>query len=690
MSSAVKRACDACHRRKVKCDGVNPCRNCSSAQLSCTYNAIPQKKGPKGSRAKVISELRETQRQTSLAAKVSSRLQGAPCSPSSSALSPTPGLLTSALVKSCVSFFFDNMYTQLPILERGIVEQQVLYMEHNRDSYCLMTSLCAFALMQPGMAMPSSEPYNLDQAPGANIIASQLLIDETLKVRKGYEYIDTVSLNALVTDFFLFGCYYGQELHDRAWYYLREASTMINLVGMHKEEYYMQLEATEASRRRRLFWLVYATERAYAISRHRPLTLQATISFPTVKDDPSDPLAHQLGGYMMLMNLFRPFDDTFTNTWNKARGQVSTQVANGLHKQLNELVQSYLCQDSSFTDLHNNQSWLKSTVWQLTNSNGGNNEDVFQYPASMSRDLLMAMAAQFPPMQGMDLLNCGLIEKLLDVTYSLVEYLQMQPASRDPFTVGPREHLEQILSIIAMSRNGDHRFLGLLLAKVSDLIPRLTTPMLQNAPENPDLANIDIFDGFGTAGIAQPPQQMQLPLDGDYERKFSIVEDYNGTPESSNSGSQGMPQGSDMTSSFVGSPTNTIMSPAMEYPPNMGGYACTPMSEMVINPMGNQPSAMVHGQHQIHHQHNPQQQHQQQLNRGYHMGMPQGNRMSSHPSISSMAPPRQIPQRQGSFQLTHPPQMRTVGDFQGLQGRGTETVVGMGSMNNEIDFGALR
>ncbi|KAF4624622.1 hypothetical protein G7Y89_g13549 [Cudoniella acicularis] len=41
---AAKRACDACHRRKVKCDGINPCRNCSSAQLSCTYHAIPQGK----------------------------------------------------------------------------------------------------------------------------------------------------------------------------------------------------------------------------------------------------------------------------------------------------------------------------------------------------------------------------------------------------------------------------------------------------------------------------------------------------------------------------------------------------------------------------------------------------------------------------------------------------------------------
>lgn len=261
MTQAVKRACDACHRRKVKCDGINPCRNCSQAQLSCTYNAIPQKKGPKGSRAKVISELRETQRQTSLSAKVQSRLQGVPCPPSTAGLTPTPGLLTSELVKECVSFFFDNMYAQIPIFDRRQIEQQILYMEQNRDAYCLMTSLCAFVMLQPGMTMPSGDPYNLDMMPGANIVSSQLLVEETLRVRKGYEYLDSITHNVLATNFFLFGCHYGQEMHDRAWYYLREATTMATMAGMDKEDHYLQYDTAECSRRRRLFWLFYVTER---------------------------------------------------------------------------------------------------------------------------------------------------------------------------------------------------------------------------------------------------------------------------------------------------------------------------------------------------------------------------------------------------------------------------------------------
>jgi hypothetical protein len=261
MTSAVKRACDACHRRKVKCDGINPCRNCSTAQLSCTYNAIPQKKGPKGSRAKIISELRENQRQTSLAAKVHNRINSAAGTPPDPSSAPTLGMLTSDMVKECLNFFFDNMNAQAPILDRGLVEQQVLYMEQNRDAYCLMASMCAFVLLQPGMAMPSGEPYNLELVPGANIVASQLLAEEALRVRKGYDYLDQITANALATNYFLFGCCYAQEMHEKAWFYLREATTMIQMAGMNMDSYYQGFDAAEAARLRRMYWLFFVIER---------------------------------------------------------------------------------------------------------------------------------------------------------------------------------------------------------------------------------------------------------------------------------------------------------------------------------------------------------------------------------------------------------------------------------------------
>ncbi|KAM3448328.1 hypothetical protein MY3296_007862 [Beauveria thailandica] len=586
MSQAVKRACDACHRRKVKCDGINPCRNCSSAQLSCTYNAIPQKKGPKGSRAKVISELRETQRLTSLSAKVQNRMNGI-AGPQANSLAPTPGIVTSDLVKDCATFFFDHMYPQAPILDRRQVDHQLLYMEQNRDAYCLMTAMCAFVMLQPGMSMPPGDPYNLDMVPGANIISSQLLLEEVHKVRKGYEYLDSITFNALATNFFLFASYYGQEMHDKAWYYLREATTMIAMIGMDTEDHYLQFDAVESARRRRVYWLFYSVERAYALGRARPITLKPTVNLPTLADDPSDPLAHQLHSFITLVNLYRPFDDAFITLWNKTRTHLSAQYIGGLQKQQNDLSQNYACQDPNFADFRTNQQWLKNTVWQLANGANANAKDNSFYNGDMARDLLLSLAASFPN-QGLDIVNTGLIEKLIEASCFLTEFLSIQPASRDPFAIGPREYLSQILTSVALARAGERRFLPLLMSKLADILPRTINPMLPNPPENVNMAAVDIFDGFGNAGMAQPPMPM---MDSDYVDSKYAIDINHRTPDSNSHANHTPPgSGSDMANSFVASPD--MMSPTgMDYSNSnnnnlsINTFGVNPMQEMV-SPIG--------------------------------------------------------------------------------------------------------
>lgn len=261
MTSAVKRACDACHRRKVKCDGINPCRNCNTASLNCTYNAVPQKKGPKGSRAKVISALREDQKQQSLSAQVQNRLNGIAGPPVAASLTPTAGLLTGEMARECLDFFFTNMYPHMPILNRQRLEQQAPYMDQSLDTYCLLTSLCALMMLQPGMGIPGGDPFGLDNMPGANIVSSTVLMEETTRVRKSFDYTESPSLNTLATSYFLFACYYGLDMHEKAWFHLREATTLMHIVGMNTEEFYAPLEPVESSRRRRLYWLLFVTER---------------------------------------------------------------------------------------------------------------------------------------------------------------------------------------------------------------------------------------------------------------------------------------------------------------------------------------------------------------------------------------------------------------------------------------------
>ncbi|KAK1756934.1 maltose fermentation regulatory protein MAL33 [Echria macrotheca] len=712
MSTAVKRACDACHRRKVKCDGINPCRNCSASQLSCTYNAIPQKKGPKGSRAKVINELKEKERQTSLTAKVQNRMNGLNNQPTSPTLAPTPGLLQGDMIKECLEFFFAHMYPMMPILHRQRLEQQAMYMDQSLDTYCLLTSLCAFVLLQPGMTVPGTDPFSFDSMPGANIVTSTLLMEETIRVRKGYDYMDSPSLNSLCTSYFLYGCYYAVDLHDRAWFHLREAMTLVHMVGMNKETTYRQFDSIESSRRRRLYWLFFVTERVYALQRGRPLTLQASINLPAPNDDPTDPAPHQLTNFISLVNVFRPYDDALVNLWSKTKAESTPSYLSTLQKQLQEVLPHGYLENAQaqLSELQPNQQWLKNTTWQLSTANPGDSDSglpPYPSPVDIGRDLL-PMVSHLPGNLGLPGLR--LVEKLLTITFSLTEALAMQPTTRTPFTVGPREHLHQILNVATVLRYGDHRFLPLLLSKVQDALPRLASPMLHNAPESTTPCDIDIFDGFGNAGMAQPSCYSD-----EYETKFSVSRLDEISPESGSP--SGGPSNHDMNSPFASSPP--IMSPGIDIPHTIPSEF-TSMPEMVMSPMSHAPPSSLGTPGGLN---NQQPQHAQQTPISPFSSMNpqmQGlslNNLNSPPNISlasqvhhnpglgtgmngGLGQPvnnnglisRPQPQRANSFAIGAP-HLRTVGDFQALQRVNSDmsamSPLGMNTMGREIDFNTL-
>ena len=243
---------------QIRCNGLKPCRNCSQAALQCTYDAIPQKKGPKGSRAKIISELRETQKQPEPLREAGSGFESPPMTPT---FSRTPSLLTHELVDSCADFFFAHMYPTMPILDEEQVRQIVLNVDQSVEAYCLICSLSAFMLIQPGVEMKTNSGAEGPTRSIRNNAQGTALLDETLRVRKSYEYIENPTISTVITSFFIFGCCFGLNKHNTGWLHLREATALAQLVGMQEEHHYMNDDVTESSRERRLFWLLFVTER---------------------------------------------------------------------------------------------------------------------------------------------------------------------------------------------------------------------------------------------------------------------------------------------------------------------------------------------------------------------------------------------------------------------------------------------
>jgi hypothetical protein len=150
------------------------------------------------------------------------------------------------------------------------------------------------------------------------------------------------------------------------------------------------------------------------LQRHRPLSLQATINLPSQNDDPSDPQAHHLQGFLHLINLFTPFDESFVALWNKTKAGCSTPWLAGLQQQLNDALPTYLnSTENQAADLRTSQQWLRNQVWQLSIQNGclsSNHEDpsmTFNYPVNIARDLISMTSAL--PLHSMDVHGIGLV-----------------------------------------------------------------------------------------------------------------------------------------------------------------------------------------------------------------------------------------------------------------------------------------
>ena len=247
----------------MRCNGYShPCQNCTQASLACTYNKPPQKKGPKGSRAKVISELRKTQEHDLTRPPSSSKDGGdsldAPLG--SPVPTRTPGLLPADTVRSCVSYFFENFYPTMPILDQGRIEQTMKEIDTKTEAYCLIGSLCSFVVIQPDFHVQTAGDRPRTTSVRRVFAQGLRLVEETLRVWNGYDHKDSPTLTDVLIAFFLSAAYFGLEKANAAWIHLREAITLAQLLGMHDEATYKRGDA-DGDIRRHLFWLLYVSER---------------------------------------------------------------------------------------------------------------------------------------------------------------------------------------------------------------------------------------------------------------------------------------------------------------------------------------------------------------------------------------------------------------------------------------------
>ena len=140
-------------------------------------------------------------------------------------------------------------------------------------------------------------------------------------------------------------------------------------------------------------------------------------------------------------------------------------------------------------------------VWQLATklgflSSASKHESLtFRYPINIARDLVISTFAILP--QSLEIHGIGLVEKLFDICYQLIDVMAFTPSptttptttpftSTAPFTtpepssameLGASDYLSHLFNLISRLRGSGDRFLPLLQRKLEVTLPGLGNPL---------------------------------------------------------------------------------------------------------------------------------------------------------------------------------------------------------------------
>ncbi|PLB47370.1 putative C6 finger domain protein [Aspergillus steynii IBT 23096] len=458
MPRPLQPACDACRRRKVKCSTQRPCSPCRSVGLACRSSGIQRKKGRQGASANVLTELQRVEEGSPSFSPQSPRPASA------GEWTKTPGLVDPSFVRHCADYFFARMLGTVPILHPDAFQQQVNRMDKSGSSYCLVVAFCAFVLIQTG--------YRSTQTCSSDLAST--LLDEATVARRHLDLFAIPIRQAIAVSFLLYGCHIGLGHQRHAYYFLREATTLYTADVMDSPDVGSDDLSSFSNQ---LFWLLLISERAHALRRRRPITLQITASSPILP--PSfDPFTR---GFSCLVDLYRPFDPSFLSSWNGVGPVLSRDALVSIEEHLQRAVPADSdLPDIVLADLRVSQQWLRTVVWQMATTAGYLSSSPthpsldFRYPLQIARDL--ALATWKLSRESMETHGIGLIEKVFEVACTLVDVMACLSSAglrSSGFEIGPQDYLKHLGSLVERLPGGRARFLPLLMDKLDQTLPAL-------------------------------------------------------------------------------------------------------------------------------------------------------------------------------------------------------------------------
>jgi hypothetical protein len=288
-----------------------------------------------------------------------------------------------------VDLFFEHMFVIMPVVDRTSLHEYLSGSINNPSTYCFLCALSAATIVQLDESIQTPIKTHSQEASASSFV------EECLRVRQNLDYVEDLSTIGILTSFFLFAYNVNLEQHAKAWHYLQESITMAENLNMDDERLYERLEPVEAQWRRRLYWLLFITERSYAVQRRKHARLYSSVEMPAVFDSEDPQL---LNGFVKLADLFSAVDESFVQAW---RGSRRTSVCDNTwlaqtQKRLDATKQEVASTELTETqhlDIAITREWLHVLAWQMGVSNGliwteGEGDMRLDYPVELARNVV--------------------------------------------------------------------------------------------------------------------------------------------------------------------------------------------------------------------------------------------------------------------------------------------------------------
>ena len=157
-------------------------------------------------------------------------------------------------------------------------------------------------------------------------LSADAFVNESRRARASFDYMEPVGVHTVLTSYFLH-MHYGRHpaRTQMAAFYVREAITFAHLLGLHNESTYAfpPWTAPEQAAMRRLYFLLFMTERYLCIQQGLPTVLES-ISLPDVLDgDGDEQFRDVVGGFVNLITSFSTPGSNFYGKWTSHGRDVS-------------------------------------------------------------------------------------------------------------------------------------------------------------------------------------------------------------------------------------------------------------------------------------------------------------------------------------------------------------------------------